>query len=122
MENRGFAGEKRECFAASMCTRRPPLGSQPLDIGRINGLCSTDELEWPSGRLWCGSVGAMMASERELWACANRVVMQHGDGAPMFVAERIGALALAGDWEGVAVWKAIAAKMMSLLKHPDLSQ
>jgi hypothetical protein len=53
-------------------------------------------------------------SEWELWACAAEVQRQHRDGAPVFVAERIGALVLAGDIEGVATWKAIAARMQQL--------
>jgi hypothetical protein len=36
------------------------------------------------------------------------VIEQHGDHAPMFVAERIGALAVAGDQAGVDTWQAIA--------------
>lgn len=49
--------------------------------------------------------------ERHLWACALAVEKQHGARAPVFVAERIGALALAGDMAGVERWKAIAARM-----------
>lgn len=63
-----------------------------------------------------------MASDRELWACTNEVVRQHGDRAPLFVAERIGALALAGDEAGVATWKAIAAKMDAMLHRPESTQ
>jgi hypothetical protein len=47
-------------------------------------------------------------SEHELWACALAVDRDHGCAAPQFVAERVGALALAADWEGVEVWKKIA--------------
>lgn len=50
----------------------------------------------------------------ELWACANEVLRQHGDGAPVFVAERIGALALSGDMEGVRTWRAIARRVDQL--------
>lgn len=50
----------------------------------------------------------------ELWACAQHVIKQHGDRAPAFVAERIGALTLAGDDEGVEAWKAIAARVEQL--------
>jgi len=35
----------------------------------------------------------------------------HGDQAPLFVAERIGALALAGDDAGIARWVEIAKKL-----------
>lgn len=51
-----------------------------------------------------------MLSERELWACANQVREQHGEQAPVFIAERIGACALAADAAGVATWKAIARR------------
>jgi len=52
--------------------------------------------------------------ERHIWACALAVEKQHGKGAQLFVAERIGALALAGDGEGVAMWKAIAVRLDAL--------
>lgn len=59
-----------------------------------------------------------MLNDRELWACANQVLENHGEGAPVFVAERIGALALAGDMEGIAAWKAIASRVDQLMKPP----
>ncbi|WP_443029356.1 DUF6961 family protein [Sphingopyxis sp. QXT-31] len=49
--------------------------------------------------------------ERELWACALLVERQHGEAAPLWIATRIGELALAGDMAGVERWKAIAAKL-----------
>ncbi|MFC3786152.1 DUF6961 family protein [Sphingopyxis italica] len=55
-----------------------------------------------------------MTSERELWVCALAVEKQHGEQAGVWIAERIGALALAGDGEGVARWKAIAEKLSLL--------
>lgn len=58
----------------------------------------------------------MLTEERHLWACALAVEKQHGADAPRFVAERIGALALAGDGAGVERWKAIAAKMDALAR------
>jgi len=57
-----------------------------------------------------------LTSERHPWACANRVLSQHGDSAPIFVAQRIGALAVAGDQAGVDVWKAIAVRMDLLMR------
>ena len=42
------------------------------------------------------------------------VLRQHGEDALTFVADRLGALALAGDAAGVATWKAIAARMQEL--------
>lgn len=56
----------------------------------------------------------MSLSEFELWSAANMVLTTHGERAPVFVAERIGALALAGDVEGVAVWQAIARRLSEL--------
>ncbi|WP_299309661.1 hypothetical protein [uncultured Croceicoccus sp.] len=53
-------------------------------------------------------------SDRELWACAAHVLKTQGANAPRHVAERIGALALAGDSDGVATWKAIARRMATL--------
>lgn len=50
-------------------------------------------------------------SDRELWACALQVQKQHGEGANLFVAERIGTLALAGDEAGVATWKEIRRRL-----------
>jgi len=55
-----------------------------------------------------------MPDDCELWACALQVERQHGEDAPRFVAERIGALAVAGDAEGIATWKAIARRLCNL--------
>ena len=56
----------------------------------------------------------MPLSDLELWAAANMVLTTHGERAPVFLAERIGALALAGDVEGIAVWQAIARRLSEL--------
>ena len=56
----------------------------------------------------------MPLSDLELWAAANMVLTTHGECAPVFLAERIGALALAGDVEGIAVWQAIARRLSEL--------
>jgi hypothetical protein len=58
--------------------------------------------------------GGVTLSSWELWACAATVLRQHGERAPTFVAERLGALALAGDTAGVATWKVIAARLQEL--------
>ncbi|WP_152616661.1 DUF6961 family protein [Sphingomonas sp. ERG5] len=55
-----------------------------------------------------------MTPDRERWAEALAVERQHGDRAPAFIAERIAALALAGDIAGVARWKDIAARIDQL--------
>lgn len=56
-----------------------------------------------------------LSDEQHLWACAVAIERQHGARAPVFVAERIGALALAGDAKGVDRWTAIAARMARLM-------
>ena len=53
----------------------------------------------------------MRIDDKEIWAAALHVERQHSEDAPRFIAERIGALAIAGDIEGVATWKAIATKL-----------
>lgn len=55
-----------------------------------------------------------MLSDWEVWACALEVQREHGDAAPRFVAERIGALVLEGDLAGVEAWKAIALRLQQL--------
>lgn len=55
-----------------------------------------------------------LTDEEHVWACALAVERQHGAHAPLHVAERIGALALAGDAEGAAMWRAIAGRLASL--------
>lgn len=56
----------------------------------------------------------MMTAEKELWACALAVEKEHGEQAAVWIAERIGALAIEGDIEGIARWKAIAEKLSLL--------
>jgi hypothetical protein len=53
-------------------------------------------------------------SDWELWAVAATVENEHGAHAPVFVAERIGVLVLAGDAAGVEAWKAIAQRLAKL--------
>ena len=55
-----------------------------------------------------------MLSDWELWACANHVLQTHGDKAPLYVAEQIGALALAGEEAGIRTWQAIAERIVQL--------
>jgi hypothetical protein len=55
-----------------------------------------------------------LISERELWACADQVLEQYKANADRFVAERVAALAAAGDAEGVATWRAIATRLDQL--------
>ncbi|UIJ44773.1 hypothetical protein LZK98_17205 [Sphingomonas cannabina] len=55
-----------------------------------------------------------MTRDQELWACALTLERQFGERAPRYVAERLGAAALAGDDTGVATMTAIAAKLEML--------
>jgi len=59
-----------------------------------------------------------MISERELWACANQVLEQHGEVADAFVAERMRTLAASADEEGVRTWMAIARRLDALRATP----
>ena len=59
-----------------------------------------------------------MTPERELWACANHMHVQHGADAPRVIAERIGELALEGDLAGVQNWRAIAERYTRLFLRP----
>lgn len=62
-----------------------------------------------------------MLSEWDLWACANQVLKAQGDKAAVYVAERIGALALAGDAEGIKTWQAIARRIGELSGQGELA-
>lgn len=52
-----------------------------------------------------------LTAERHVWACALAVQNLYGPRAALHIAERIGALALQGDSEGIAMWKAIATRL-----------
>ena len=58
-----------------------------------------------------------MTPEQHVLACALKVEQLHGANSPVHIAERIGALALAGDADGVEMWRKIAAAYTSL--QPD---
>lgn len=55
-----------------------------------------------------------LTEERHLWACAAAIEKLHGVRAPVFIAERIGALAIVGDAAGIERWQAIAARLFRL--------
>jgi hypothetical protein len=57
-----------------------------------------------------------LTPDQERWAEAAEVLRLHGDKAPLFVAERVGALALAGEVPGVDRWRKIAARMDQLIR------
>lgn len=58
----------------------------------------------------------MVTPDEERWAEALAVERIHGADAPRYVAERIGALALAGDQAGIDRWKEIASRLDQLLR------
>lgn len=55
-----------------------------------------------------------MTPDQERWAEAIAIERLHGERAPVWIAERIGTLALAGDSEGVARFKQIAARLEAM--------
>lgn len=55
-----------------------------------------------------------MTPDHERWAEALAIERIHGDDAPRWVAERIGALAIAGDVDGVERFRQIAARLDQL--------
>lgn len=57
----------------------------------------------------------MMTRDQELWGVASMVLRQHGDRAPVVVAEKIGQLAREGKAEGVALWKEVARRLEQLM-------
>lgn len=50
-------------------------------------------------------------SERELWACAQKVIDRHGPDAEFHAAQRADELLENGDIDGQRVWKAILARI-----------
>lgn len=55
-----------------------------------------------------------MTPDQERWAEALAIERLHGDRAPVWIAERIGALALAGDAAGVERFRQIAKRLDEL--------
>lgn len=58
--------------------------------------------------------GRAMTAEEERWSEAILAVRIHGAAAPVWIAERIGTLALAGDAAGVARFTDMAARVDAL--------
>lgn len=56
-----------------------------------------------------------MRAELERWAEALAVERQQGTNAGVYIADRVRALALAGDEAGVARWLDIATRLDQLL-------
>lgn len=85
-----------------------------LVIHRSYGLKYVGAMRRPSAlTIEAYPIGAFILTSLTRWlrACAVQVEWTHGERAPVFVAERIGALALAGDLDGVEACKGIAARL-----------
>jgi hypothetical protein len=55
-----------------------------------------------------------MTPERHVWACANTIIMQHGEDAWFHASLRADALFEAGDLDGHKMFKAILARIEEL--------
>ena len=60
-----------------------------------------------------------MLSDWEIWACANRMVRQHGFDAPIHAAMRADELLEEGDLAGSLMCRQIMHRIEKLLKKPD---
>jgi hypothetical protein len=58
-------------------------------------------------------------TERELWACAQHYVSQHGQDAGVMAALRCDELLDACDYEGARVYQAIIERINRLLDGPN---
>lgn len=56
-----------------------------------------------------------MTPDQERWAEALAIERLHGADAPRWIAERVGALALAGDMAGVQRFRQIAERYEQLM-------
>lgn len=56
-----------------------------------------------------------MTRDQELWGMAIMLLRQHGEQAPLKVAERIGELAVAHEAGGVQLWREVAHRMNALI-------
>lgn len=56
-----------------------------------------------------------MTRDEEILAIAIHAEREHGRSAPKWIAEQIGRLALAGDDEGIELWKAVARAWQGLV-------
>jgi len=62
---------------------------------------------------------AVLLSNRELWAVANRVLEDEAFEVDDYLAGRIQSLQEAGDHDGVVNWLAIASRIYQLLDRPE---
>ncbi len=64
----------------------------------------------------CSAYQEGVTQDQKRWAEAVAIRRMHGDGAAVWVAERIGVFALACDWQGVTRFTAIASRLDHLLR------
>jgi hypothetical protein len=55
-----------------------------------------------------------MPTDQELWSLTFDVERDHGEGAPLYIAERLTVAAAAGDATGVATWDGVAERFARL--------
>lgn len=60
-----------------------------------------------------------MLTEWELWACANEYIRQHGEDAPLIVAQRADELLAEGDVRGARNFAVIVERINTLLEPPE---
>ncbi|WP_066600115.1 DUF6961 family protein [Sphingobium cupriresistens] len=53
----------------------------------------------------------------ELWACAQRVIKEHGADAPEHVATMIARMVAAANEGGIVTWQAIAERVDQLMDY-----
>jgi hypothetical protein len=61
-----------------------------------------------------GSRAISISRAEETWAIALHLDRTKGDDAPAHIAERIGAMAVDGDMDGLLRWREIAAALFQL--------
>ena len=59
-----------------------------------------------------------MLSDCELWACASRMIDEHGLDAPIHAAMRADKLMEQADLDGSFAWQAITRRISRLLRAP----
>jgi hypothetical protein len=61
-----------------------------------------------------GGQAVQVTRDQELWGVALWVEKQHGADGPRFIAEQVGRLVIAGEAEGVAMWRGVAERFGQL--------
>ena len=62
-----------------------------------------------------------MTRDQELWGIALWVEKQHGPDGPRFIAEQVGRLAIAGEADGVTLWRGVAERF-DQLRPPEVAE